>query len=155
MYPPSDESETNLSFVIVVYPTYGPKVSEFAKDYQTPTHCLLLVSLVFLISCIACSQLILSLRGLYYSRMVVSSTASGTMINGEYARSTRVSVPCASSSGAPTTLSTLTLATRGREEDDWVYVRSGVANIDLENLTQERRDSTRPLGLTTERIPTV
>ena len=43
----------------------------------------LLVSLVILISCIACNRLILSLRGLYYSRAVGGPTTEGTLTRGQ------------------------------------------------------------------------
>ena len=41
-----------------------------------------LVSLVILISCIACNRLILSLRGLYYSRVAGVSSTSATLTQG-------------------------------------------------------------------------
>jgi len=41
------------------------------------------VSLVILISCIACNRLILSLRGLYYSGVAGVSTTSETLTQGD------------------------------------------------------------------------
>ena len=43
----------------------------------------LFISLVILISCIACNRLVLSLRGLYYSRAVGGSTTPGTLTRGQ------------------------------------------------------------------------
>jgi hypothetical protein len=63
-----------------VYPRNGPKVSGL-PTLSDATH-ELLVSLVILISCIACNRLILSLRGLYYSRVEGVSTTSGMLTQG-------------------------------------------------------------------------
>lgn len=87
--------------------------------------------------------------------MVVSSVALGTLTNGEYTRTTGATMPCAASSGAGTTLSAPILETRREEDDDWVYVRSGVADTDSESPAQGQRDPTGLLRSTTERRSTV
>lgn len=86
--------------------------------------------------------------------MVVSSVALGTVTNGEYTRTTGATMPCTASSGAATALSAPMLETRREEDDDWVYVRSGVADTDLESPAQGQRDPTELLKPTTERRST-
>lgn len=86
--------------------------------------------------------------------MDVSPTALGTLTNG-YARTTRVSMPCPSSSGAITVPSTSMLATRDKEEEDWIFVRSGAAGIGVESQVQEQQDSRGLPRPTIERRATV
>ena len=97
------------------------------------------VSLVILIPCVACSRLILSLRGLYYSQMVVGPTTLGTQTKGEYKPSIRVGLPSTSSSGEATSLETSTLAARA-EENERIHGKSREVDVGLENPAQERRD---------------
>ena len=87
--------------------------------------------------------------------MVVNPTTLGTLTNGGYARTTRASMPCPSSSGAATALRTLMLETRDKGEDDWIFVRSGVADIGVESPVQERQDSRGLPRPTLERRATV
>ena len=96
------------------------------------------VSLVILIPCVACSRLILSLRGLYYSQMVVGPTTLGTQTKGEYKPSIRVGLP-STSSGEATSLDTSMLAAHA-EENERIHGRSREVDIDLETPTQGRRD---------------
>ena len=76
--------------------------------------------MVVLIPCIACSRLILSLRGLYYSQMVVGPTVSGTPT-----AEVRIAKPLPHrSSGSATPLGTLVLAARV-DEKNWIDGRPG------------------------------
>ena len=69
----------------------------------------------------------LSLRGLYYSQMVVGPTTLDMQTKGEYKPSIRVGLP-STSHGAATSLGTSTLATRAEEND---RVRGGSAELTL------------------------
>ena len=120
-----------------------------AKGRQMFTHKVLLISLVILIPCVACSRLILSLRGLYYSQMVVGPTTLGTQTKGEYKPSIRVALPSTPSSGAATSLDTSHFVIH-TEENDGVHGRSEEADVGLESRAQgRRRDSTVHRRLTT------
>jgi len=61
-------------------------------------------------------------------------------------------MPCPSSSGAATTLGTSMLATRDKEEDDWIFVRPGVTDTGVESPVQDSTGLPRP---TIERRHTV
>jgi len=100
-----------------------------------------IVSLAILIPCIACSRLILSLRGLYYSQMVVGPTTLGTQTQGEYKPSIGLGLPSTSSSGAATSLDTSALAVHA-EKNERIHGRSTEVDVGLESPAQERQDLT-------------
>ena len=133
----SKEPETNQIFGIVVYPTNGSKVSDSLQT-DGHSHSLPLLSIVILIPCIACSRLILSLRGLYYSQMNVGSTTSGMLTTNEHWHTLLVSMPRAS---AATSLGTPILAAHAEEGGDRIC---GESEIGLENLSHGWGDLTGP-----------
>ena len=110
-----------------------------------------LVSLIILISCIACNRLILSLRGLYYNQMALGPANSGTQqTEGEYRGTIQIPMPSSTFSGAATSLGVSMLAAHD-EENVRTYGGSGDPGIILENLAQGQQDSTGLGGSTAEK----
>jgi len=98
-------------------------------------------NMVILISCIAGSRLILSLRGLYYSQMTMGPTTLGTVVRVDFGHTALGAVSCTSSGGTATSLGTARLADYD-QRDGRRGERLGDPDIGLENGAQAGRNST-------------
>ena len=128
----ASSNEPKLTYIYKdIRPTDGHKVSGLLKTTSAHSQCL--VSMVTLISCIASSRLILSLRGFYYSQMDIGPTTLDAVAKVEFGHTTQGSVPYTPSSGTATSLRTSILAAYG-ERNGRTCERSENPDADLENL---------------------